>query len=221
MSAILRLDMHVHTDASPDSTLTVPRALEEAKAKGLDGIAITDHNTMSAVATAVALGEKLGLKVVPGVEVSTQEGHLLAYFVPEPPAPGRSITLTAQEIHEKGGFAVLAHPYRFFHGAARSGSLDLAAFDGIEVRNAHTSRGRNIRAEHLSRPGRSFGGSDAHGPGTLGAYFSEIEGTGSDLKDLLNGSSVKAQGIGLSLGQLTAIGAGNLFRRVRRGFRPI
>jgi hypothetical protein len=84
------IDLHIHTTAS-DGTDTPAQVAEEAARLGLCQIAITDHDTMSGVAEARRAGEKLGLSVVGGIELSTdyrgEELHLLGYYL-APDAPG-------------------------------------------------------------------------------------------------------------------------------------
>lgn len=87
----MKLDLHVHTDIS-DGFLSIEQTLLAAKRKGLDGIAITDHDTTDGCMQAIALGAKLGLKVIPGVEISAIDNktgvkvHILGYFTHLPAA---------------------------------------------------------------------------------------------------------------------------------------
>lgn len=79
-----RLDLHVHTTAS-DGMFSPVEVVRMAKAKGLQGIAVTDHDTVAGVEEARACGQESGLVVIPGVEISTvangQDIHVLGYFV--------------------------------------------------------------------------------------------------------------------------------------------
>ncbi len=78
-----RIDLHVHTTAS-DGTFTPAEAVREAAAIGLAAIAVTDHDTCSGCREAAAEGEKCGVEVVPGIEISTKYGgavHILGYYV--------------------------------------------------------------------------------------------------------------------------------------------
>ena len=78
-----KADLHIHTCLSPcgDLDMSPRKIVRTAKEKGLDIIAITDHNSTRNVKTCVEVGEKLGLFVIPGCEVNTQEEvHCLCYF---------------------------------------------------------------------------------------------------------------------------------------------
>ena len=78
-----KVDLHIHTCLSPCADLTmIPSALiKEAKKKNLDGIGICDHNSAENVAAVKKIGERDGLKVFGGIEISSrEEAHILAYF---------------------------------------------------------------------------------------------------------------------------------------------
>ncbi|WNR46564.1 PHP domain-containing protein [Paenibacillus roseipurpureus] len=80
----LQADLHTHTTAS-DGTQSPRANVQMAVDAGLGAIAITDHDTISGVAEALAAGAELGIVVVPGVEISTVAGgqdiHVLGYYV--------------------------------------------------------------------------------------------------------------------------------------------
>ena len=80
----MRFDLHVHTRAS-DGVLTPAELLRLAAKVGLHGVAITDHDSVDGVAEAVAEGDRLGLEVIPGIELSLQiadeDVHLLGYWI--------------------------------------------------------------------------------------------------------------------------------------------
>jgi len=90
-AAMLReysVDLHIHSCLSPCASLDLsPRKIiEQAKSAGLDIIAVTDHNTARNVEVVMRVGERAGVKVIPGMEVQTREEiHLLALF-PDWPA---------------------------------------------------------------------------------------------------------------------------------------
>ncbi len=78
------IDLHAHTDAS-DGSLSPTQLVELAQQRGLSAVGITDHDTIYGWDEVFAAGEKCGVEIVPGVELSTSyEGgrfHLLAYYV--------------------------------------------------------------------------------------------------------------------------------------------
>lgn len=84
MKSRMEADLHTHTTASDGTQRPAANVLMAYEA-GLGAIAITDHDTVSGVAEALAEGLKLGIEVVPGVEISTVEGgqdiHVLGYYI--------------------------------------------------------------------------------------------------------------------------------------------
>lgn len=80
----LFVDLHVHTNSS-DSTFTPAEVIKIAKEEGLVALGITDHDSVSALAAMSSMGEKVGLEIVPGVELSAEmdgeEIHILGYFI--------------------------------------------------------------------------------------------------------------------------------------------
>lgn len=84
MSWLKRVDLHVHTTAS-DGTQTPTEVVEEALRKGICSIAITDHDSIDGLKEALEAGRRLGVEVIPGVEINAQiegkEAHIIGYFV--------------------------------------------------------------------------------------------------------------------------------------------
>ncbi len=79
-----RIDLHLHTTAS-DGAMSPIELVQEARSRGLECIAVTDHDSTNGVDEAIAEGEKLGVHVIPGIEMSTDipraEVHVLGYFL--------------------------------------------------------------------------------------------------------------------------------------------
>jgi hypothetical protein len=97
-------DLHIHTIYSYDGTSSVSAVLKyTSKHTDLNVIAITDHNTMAGVQEALDLAPTYGIEVVPGCEISTAEGHLLALYINKPIQVGLSLVKTTQLIGEQGG----------------------------------------------------------------------------------------------------------------------
>ncbi|HUT75112.1 MAG TPA: PHP domain-containing protein [Armatimonadota bacterium] len=82
--AVSPIDLHVHTSAS-DGTFTSEEAVAAAAESGVEVLGIADHDTLDGIAPALAAGQRLGVTVVPGVEINTDcgatEAHVLGYFI--------------------------------------------------------------------------------------------------------------------------------------------
>ncbi|EMA66772.1 PHP domain protein [Halorubrum aidingense JCM 13560] len=111
------IDPHVHSDESYDGHEPVELILEHAAEIGLDAVVITDHDVIGESKRAAALADDYGLIGIPGVEVSTAHGHLLAVGVERMPPRRESYAETVEWIHEHGGVAIVPHPFqRSRHG---------------------------------------------------------------------------------------------------------
>ncbi|HYN44794.1 MAG TPA: PHP domain-containing protein, partial [Candidatus Limnocylindrales bacterium] len=106
----MRFDLHIHSNYSSDSGLAVDDILRRAVEKGLDGIAICDHNTVtgSYLARKRVTELDLPLLVLPGVEVSTTQGHLIVLGVRENIPPGLTPQETIRIARQKGGVVIAA-----------------------------------------------------------------------------------------------------------------
>jgi len=168
------MDLHVHTCYSIDATTTLREVVVYAKKRGLDGVAITDHD---AVGGALKLVQKSSLLIVPGVEITTRRGHVLALNVTTPIPSRLSPLETIQRIHEVGGIAVAAHPTLVFKGGLRRRIV--SGFDALEVINSKafpfflsTYLGQKLAAR-LDLP--ETAGSDAHHASEIGFAYTLIE----------------------------------------------
>ena len=223
---VLRLDLHVHTTASPDSTLTLERALLEARSRGLAGFALTDHNRVPGpeeLERLRALGP--GLLLVPGTEISTRQGHLLAFGLRRAIPRGLTYEESVARVRAEGGLPVAPHPFRWAHGCGLHG-LGTPGLAGWEEVNGRTFRKANRRAAELPRsPGGSrTGGSDAHSPGELGRAFTEVEVESFDVDGVLRALSegrCRGGGEGQSWGGRIRISLANAGKRLGRGLRPV
>ncbi len=158
----MRLDLHNHTAYSPDSRVRPADLVSAARRAALDGLAITDHNAVGGVREAEEAAGT-GFLVLPGIEISTAAGHVLAYGIREVVPRDLSVAETVERVTALGGVAVAAHPYRFWSGIGEAALLE-APFPAYETANARTLRRGNVRARaraHESRVGET-GGSDSH-----------------------------------------------------------
>ena len=197
-----RYDLQVHTDASPCSAATPAEIAVAAIETGLDGIAITNHDTTEGVREVRHAVSGLGteLDVISGVEVTTTQGHLLALGVRE--APPRADPLTVvEDVHDQGGIAVLSHPFdRLRQVYDRDLEAIAVAVDGVETRNSRCVRPRyNDEAKAFAaRYGLTeTGGSDAHFPREVGRASTEFEDRdGSGVLDAIREGRTRSVGRG-------------------------
>ncbi len=175
----MRLDLHNHTCFSADGGLTPAELLQAAKARGLECVAVTDHNTTRGALTALDLSESDPSlpRVIPGVEVFTRDGEVIGLYVYEDIPRGTSLGEAVARIRELGGLVYLPHPYDVFRrGAVSSAQRENAAAlsDVIEVANGRAlgPRAGLNSAKLAARHGRPSGaGSDAHHAGEVGRSY--------------------------------------------------
>jgi len=187
----MKIDLHFHTIVSKDSAIPVNMATIKAiKKRGLNGIAITDHDSFAAVAKMSRLLAREGLAAIPGEEVHTPgKGEILCYFIQEPIKPG-SWEEVIDAARMQDGLVVLAHPFDYIRGnwmAYFAGKHRdqlprlLARIDGLETYNARNySPGGNKWARERAKAGNFLGtaGSDAHNAFEIGCAFTEFDDDG-------------------------------------------
>ncbi|MFB6072388.1 MAG: PHP domain-containing protein [Halobacterium sp.] len=164
---MLSVELHTHSALSYDGRDSVEMLLEQAQAVGLDALAVTDHDEIEASLRAADLAEEYGLVGIPGMEVTSEAGHVLAVGVAEAVPSGLPFTDTLEEIRSRGGLAVVPHPLQSSRSgvAANVSRAELAAADAIEVYNSRLLTGRaNRKAEEFARDHDlpMTAGSDAH-----------------------------------------------------------
>ncbi|HYM97345.1 MAG TPA: CehA/McbA family metallohydrolase [Candidatus Sulfotelmatobacter sp.] len=187
-------DLHVHTNHS-DGRDSPPAVVEEARARGIKVIAVTDHDCIQGVLMAARHAEALpDIDVIVGEEISTLDGHVLGLFLTELVPPWMSAAQTVKAIHDQGGLAVAAHP--FWRTQCRAGCLphgvgNLIArvrFDAIEILNGGFTPSMvyaNLIAGWVNTSVglAETGSSDAHVKQAIGSAATLFEGsTGRDLR---------------------------------------
>jgi len=188
---VLSVELHTHSALSFDGRDPVDLLLEQAKAVGMDALAVTDHDEIDASIEAAAKAESYDLVGIPGMEVTSEAGHVLALGVRELVPAGLSFEATLDRIHDLGGVAVVPHPFQKSRsGVAPNVTLDqLAEADAIEVYNSRLLTGRaNRRAERfaLRRNLPMTAGSDAHISEMVGQAVTRIDANDRSLDAILD-----------------------------------
>lgn len=183
----LTLDLHVHTNYSHDGHDSVEKILKNAIAKKLDGVAICDHDTMEGffAARKYVADNNLDLIIVPGIEVTTSEGHLIVLGLEEGLEKGLSLEETIRiarqkekEKEKKGTVVIIApHPYHPFRHSI--GNLCThSGIDAIEIFNSRYFFGvanKIASGKAIRNNVTAVAGSDAHSAECVGLATVEVE----------------------------------------------
>lgn len=225
-----KADLHVHT-AHSDGMADIPALLDYAEScTDLDVIAVTDHDDIAGALRARErwANGRYRFAFVPGVEVTTVEGHILALFVDEPVPCLRPVEETLAAVHRLGGLAVVPHPFTWLTRGlglrhirrVLASEREGVHFDGIEVTNG-TPAGRQgaAKAKRLNDAEFSLaevGGSDAHFLPAIGAGYTAFPGTTPD--DLRRAVLERTtRGVTSRHPTLGEIGYGQALRQTYRG----
>ncbi len=191
----INIDLHTHTFFSGDGVSSPEENIAAARGKGLQAIAITDHNTCDAITYLREKGLMRedglpvdGFLVVPGVEVTTADGHLLCIGTTLPKLKGKPARVVCEAIHEHGGLAIPPHPYDLFRAGIRFPVLETLPIDAIEVFNAATTLRRYNRYAFNYAQTRGLpmtASSDAHHAEAIGTAYTILNTDDLSVKGVL------------------------------------
>ncbi len=177
-SPTLRIDVQTHSRHSDPCGWTAPTKLvRRAAAAGLDGIALTDHNTMAGVEAASAVAPS-GFHVIPAEEVDTPDGQTIGLFLNEKVEPWQDAEAVLAEIHDQGGLTFAPHPFDPYREGLETIDELAGELDAVETLNSRCVRARfNRRAEAFAREVGlpRLGGSDAHFAHEVGTAHTVIK----------------------------------------------
>ncbi len=174
----LKLDLHVHSFYSSDGVMTPEQIVSRARVAGLDGIAITDHDTIRGGVETKRL-EPAGMLVIVGAEIMTDAGEVIGLFLKEE-IEERTLERVVEAIRSQGGLVVVPHPFDSLRRSALHIRDDQARLaDAIEVCNSRCllERFNTMAREYAARHSLpAVAGSDAHYPGEIGKAGILFEG---------------------------------------------
>ena len=191
--ALIDVDLHMHTDHSPDCATPVEVLLATAREQGLGAIAVTDHNEISGALEALSLSAESGPKVIVGEEVKTAgQGEVIGLFIEEKIPRGLSLQETVAEIKRQGGVVYVPHPFDRMHAVPDYEHLlaILDQVDAIEVYNPRVAIGSfNEEAVRFAAKYRIIAGagSDSHvaqGLGSVRIKMRDFDGPHEFLQSL-------------------------------------
>lgn len=173
----MKCDLHMHSNRSSDGDMNLDTIIQACQRRGIDCIALTDHNQLSA---ALELQKIAPFKVIAGEEIKTTHGEITGLFLQEEIPRGMSPGATAEEIRRQGGVVYIPHPFDRIRKnvLARDALLEIVDLvDVIEVLNARiTFKGDAMAAERFAiEHGKLMGaGSDAHVWWEIGGAYVEV-----------------------------------------------
>ncbi len=185
-----RFDLHVHSAHSSDARGSILELAEMAASKGLHGFCITDHDTIGGHQQIQEAAEATGLLIVPGIEVTAAEGHILAIGCRHPIQKGMGLEETSAFIKQHGGVAVPAHPLRFLSGIGPLALADAAAAGHIRAAEGFNARERPLVQDNTMRAIHGHGlaatgGSDAHWIRDIGNAYTVFDDMPNDVGALV------------------------------------
>jgi hypothetical protein len=174
---MLKLDLHIHSQYSDDGKGSPTDIIKSLKKKGIHGMAITDHNAIEGSLKALKVAPK-DFIVVPGVEISTADGHMLALDVKENFPRNLSVEETVEEIIDAGGIALVPHLFRNMSGIKRENLKKIhTKIPAIEIFNSCSLPKTNIKTVKIAKEFNlgGIGGSDSHDPLYAGFAYTTID----------------------------------------------
>jgi len=173
------IDLHIHEKTnSSDSHIALEDIIDRSMEMGLDGICITDHESMQIRQKAGALSSEKNFPVFVGAEVLTYEGDLLVYGLDHLPSHKMHAEDLTAYVIARGGAVISAHPYRKNNRGLEDHLRCVKSLSGVEGLNGNTPFHLNLKAfelaEEIKKP--TFGGSDAHHIEEVGKYATRFDG---------------------------------------------
>jgi predicted metal-dependent phosphoesterase TrpH len=189
------IDLHTHSFFSGDGVSSPEELITAARAKNLHGLAITDHNTCEAIPYLLEKGLMRedgqpvnDFLIIPAVEITTAEGHLLCIGATLPYLKGKPARQVCDMIHERDGLAIPPHPYDLFRAGIRFSTLETLPIDAIEVFNAATTLRRYNRYAFKYAQLRGLpmtASSDAHHAAAVGTAYTILDTEDFSVKGIL------------------------------------
>ena len=181
----MKVDLHSHTKYSSDAMCPPEKLIKKAIKKGMNAIAITDHNTTKGWKESLEKGKKHNFPIIKGEEIKVytgkkKVGEIIGLFLNEEIKPGDPFKVI-DRIKRQGGLAIIAHPYDGNRGFKSLGAYSNSV-DGIEVFNSRVlKKSSNEKAYQFARKYNiaQTGGSDAHSCLEIGRAY-----TIADVEDL-------------------------------------
>lgn len=186
--------MHIHTKYSKDGFLTANQLVRSCRKKGLNSIAICDHNTIKG---ALEFKNEVNVKIIVGEEIETEQGEIIGLFLKDEVPSGLSVLKTIEMIKEQGSIVYVPHPFDGFRKSMIGITVLERIVDKIDVIEVFNSRSLFMQAnENALRFAKQHNiipavGSDAHTEYEVGNAYIEMEDFSSNDEFLTNLKSAR------------------------------
>lgn len=180
----LKLDLHVHSVYSDDSSVTLEDIIQFSKKRDLDGVAVCDHDSLNGYERLKPKAQNNNLIAVPAMEIKTNIGEVIGLFIErEIDTSNNEFLNIVEQIKQQKGLVVIPHPYDFL----RSNHLKMELLtknivakyiDGIEVINSRILFSNCIKKARKFKNNHNLfetGGSDAHHKKEIGNGYTLIQ----------------------------------------------
>ena len=185
---MLKLDLHIHSKYSEDATGSPEEIIKILKKKGFSGVAITDHNNIEGGLKAVKVAPK-DFVVIPGIEISTSDGHIIALNVKENIPRRQKVEETVDKIIYLGGTPIVPHLFRSMSGIKEENlKIIKDKLSAIEVFNSCSVPKSNYKMAKIAKKYNlgGTGGSDSHLPEYAGYSYTVVDTTDKSIDSILS-----------------------------------
>ena len=223
---MLKLDLHIHSEYSEDGIGSPREIIKNLKKRGLHGMAITDHNTLEGSLKALKVAPK-DFIIIPGVEISTLDGHMIALDVKENIQRGISIEETVEKILDLEGTPIVPHLFRNMSGIKKEKLKTIRTkLFAIEVFNSCSVLQSNLKTAKVAKEFNlgGLGGSDSHDPAYVGYGYTVVNSTDfskDSVMSEINKKKTWGEGIMLPLDYRRDRMLKSIKQFFQRGFRRI
>jgi predicted metal-dependent phosphoesterase TrpH len=223
---MLKIDLHIHSKYSEDAIGSAETIIKYVKKKGLNGIAITDHNSIKGGQVAKKLSTS-DFIVISGIEISTRHGHIIGLNVSKNIPKNHSIVETIEYIQDAGGIPIIPHLFRNMSGIKEHYLKTVVNnISAIEVYNSCSLPKTNLKTSAIAKKYGlgGTGGSDTHEPIYAGEGYTIINTTDHNIDTILTEIEKKktwGKGKTLPLSYRRDRMAKSLIQFFQRGFRRI
>jgi len=223
---MLKLDLHIHSQYSDDGIGSPKEIIKNLKMRGLHGMAITDHNTIEGSLKALKVAPK-DFIVIPGVEITTLDGHMIALGVKENIERELSIDETIEKIIDLGGTPIVPHLYRNMSGIKKEKLKKIhTKLSAIEVFNSCSVPQTNLKSVKIAKKYNlgGTGGSDSHDPAYAGYGYTVVNSTDFNKDSIISEINKKktwGEGITLPLDYRNDRMIKSIKQFFQRGFKRI